>query len=80
MCNFLSIYVLIYQYKYCIILNIKGSLENKRYILEEGGCDMTGIFKHDVIKIDLSGAIGSEQGKVRYAVVVQNDKGNFFCN
>ena len=41
---------------------------------------MTGIFKHDVIKIDLSGAIGSEQGKVRYAVVVQNDKGNFFCN
>ena len=44
----------------------------------KGGCDMTGIFKHDVIKIDLSGAIGSEQGKIRYAVVVQNDKGNFF--
>ena len=31
---------------------------------------MTGIFKNDVIKIDLSGAIGSEQGKIRYAVVV----------
>ena len=39
---------------------------------------MTGIFKNDVIKIDLSGAIGSEQGKIRYAVVVQNDKGNSF--
>ena len=39
---------------------------------------MIGIFKNDVIKIDLSGAIGSEQGKIRYAVVVQNDKGNFF--
>ena len=39
---------------------------------------MTGIFKNDVIKIDLSGAIGSEQGKIRYAVIVQNDKGNTF--
>ena len=39
---------------------------------------MIGIFKNDVIKIDLSGAIGSEQGKIRYAVVVQNDKGNLF--
>lgn len=37
---------------------------------------MLGISKNDVIKIDLSGAIGSEQGKVRYAVVVQNNAGN----
>lgn len=37
---------------------------------------MTGILKNDVIKIDLSGSVGSEQGKIRYAVVIQNDKGN----
>ena len=43
---------------------------------KEGGCDMEGIRKNDVVKIDLSGAIGSEQGKVRIAVVIQNDMGN----
>ena len=37
---------------------------------------MTDILKNDVIKIDLSGSIGSEQGKIRYGVVIQNDKGN----
>lgn len=37
---------------------------------------MTGILKYDVVKIDLSGAIGSEQGKTRYAVVIQNNAGN----
>ena len=43
----------------------------------KGGCDMTDIYKNDVIKIDLSGSVGSEQGKVRYGVVIQNDAGNF---
>lgn len=37
---------------------------------------MVGILKNDVIKIDLSGSIGSEQGKIRYAVVIQNNMGN----
>jgi len=37
---------------------------------------MVGIKKNDVIKIDLSGSVGSEQGKIRYAVVIQNDAGN----
>lgn len=37
---------------------------------------MTGILKYDVVKIDLSGAVGSEQGKIRYAVVIQNNIGN----
>lgn len=37
---------------------------------------MEGIRKNDVVKIDLSGSIGSEQGKVRFAVVIQNDMGN----
>lgn len=37
---------------------------------------MKGILKNDIVKVDLSGAIGSEQGKVRYAVVVQNNMGN----
>ena len=37
---------------------------------------MTDILKNDVIKIDLSGSVGSEQGKIRYGVVIQNDKGN----
>lgn len=37
---------------------------------------MTGILKNDVIKVDLCGAIGSEQGKIRYAVVIQNNAGN----
>lgn len=41
---------------------------------------MVGIFKNDVIRIDLSGAIGSEQGKVRYAVVIQNNKGNLYSS
>ena len=39
---------------------------------------MTGILKNDVVKIDLSGAIGSEQGKVRYGVVIQNNIGNIY--
>ena len=38
--------------------------------------DMTDILKNDVIKIDLSGSVGSEQGKIRYGVVIQNNKGN----
>ena len=37
---------------------------------------MTGILKNDVVKMDLTGAIGSEQDKVRYGVVIQNDMGN----
>lgn len=37
---------------------------------------MTGILKNDVVKIDLTGSIGSEQGKIRYAVVIQNNNGN----
>ena len=32
----------------------------------KGGCDMTDILKNDVIKMDLTGAIGSEQDKIRY--------------
>lgn len=39
---------------------------------------MLNIFKGDVVKIDLSGAIGSEQGKIRYGVVVQNNTGNTY--
>ena len=37
---------------------------------------MNNILKNDIIKVDLSGAIGSEQGKIRYAVVIQNNMGN----
>lgn len=37
---------------------------------------MVGIQKYDVVRVDLSGSIGSEQGKMRYAVVIQNDIGN----
>ena len=37
---------------------------------------MTDILKNDVIRIDLSGSVGSEQGKIRYGVVIQNNKGN----
>lgn len=37
---------------------------------------MVGIYKNDVVKINLSGSIGSEQGKIRYAVVIQNNDGN----
>ena len=37
---------------------------------------MIDIRKNDVVKIDLSGSIGSEQGKIRYGVVIQNDRGN----
>ena len=37
---------------------------------------MNNILKNDIIKVDLSGSIGSEQGKVRYAVVIQNNMGN----
>lgn len=37
---------------------------------------MTGILKNDVVKIDLCGSIGSEQGKIRYGVVIQNNIGN----
>ena len=37
---------------------------------------MVGILKNDVIRIDLSGSVGSEQGKTRYAVVIQNNQGN----
>ena len=43
----------------------------------KGGCDMIGILKNDVVKIDLSGSIGSQQGKLRYGVVIQNNIGNF---
>lgn len=31
------------------------------------------IKRYDIVQVDLSGAIGSEQGKVRPCVVVQND-------
>lgn len=37
---------------------------------------MNNILKNDIIKVDLSGSVGSEQGKVRYAVVIQNNMGN----
>lgn len=37
---------------------------------------MNNILKNDIIKVDLSGSIGSEQGKIRYAVVIQNNMGN----
>lgn len=37
---------------------------------------MKDILKNDIVKVDLSGAIGSEQGKIRYAVVIQNNIGN----
>ena len=37
---------------------------------------MNDILKNDIIKVDLSGAIGSEQDKIRYAVVIQNNMGN----
>lgn len=37
---------------------------------------MIGVLKNDVVKIDLSGSIGSEQGKIRYGVVIQNNMGN----
>lgn len=47
---------------------------------KKGGCDMTGILQYDVVKIDLTGAVGSEQGKTRYAVVVQNNKGNKYSS
>lgn len=39
---------------------------------------MDGIYKNDVIRVNLDGAIGSEQGKVRLAVVIQNNIGNTF--
>lgn len=32
--------------------------------------------KNDVVRVDLSGSIDSEQGKERYAVVIQNNIGN----
>ena len=34
------------------------------------------VSKNDVVRVDLSGSLGSEQGKIRYAVVIQNDVGN----
>ena len=36
------------------------------------------IRRYDIVQADLGKAVGSEQGKIRYAVVVQNDKGNSF--
>lgn len=41
---------------------------------------MVGIFKNDIIRIDLSGSVGSEQGKIRYAVVIQNNQGNRYSS
>ena len=38
------------------------------------------ISKNDVIRVDLSGGLDSEQGGIRYAVVLQNDKGNRFSS
>lgn len=37
---------------------------------------MRGINKNDIVLVDLNGSIGSEQGKIRYAVVIQNNVGN----
>lgn len=34
------------------------------------------IIKNDIVEADLSGAVGSEQGKIRPCVVIQNDIGN----
>lgn len=39
---------------------------------------MININKNDIVVVDLKDAIGSEQGKERYAIVVQNEKGNFY--
>ena len=41
---------------------------------------MVGVSKNDIVVVDLKDAIGSEQGKERYAIVVQNEKGNFYSN
>ena len=41
---------------------------------------MTGIYKNDVIMTDLTGVVGSEQDKIRFSVVIQNDKGNCFSS
>ena len=41
---------------------------------------MTGILKNDIVKVDLTGSVGSEQGKIRYAVVIQNNAGNMFSS
>lgn len=32
--------------------------------------------RYDIIEVDLSGAIGSEQGGIRPALIIQNDIGN----
>ena len=42
----------------------------------KGGVQLVGVRKNDVVKIDLSGSVGSEQGKIRYGIVIQNDMGN----
>lgn len=46
----------------------------------KGEFGMVGISKNDVVKIDLSGAVGSEQSKIRYAVVIQNNVGNKYSS
>lgn len=41
----------------------------------KGGCGME-LRKYDIIEADLFGTIGSEQGGIRPALIVQNDIGN----
>ena len=36
------------------------------------------IRRYDIVKVDLSGTIGSEQGGIRPVLVIQNDTGNIF--
>lgn len=36
------------------------------------------IRKYDIVKVDLQGTVGSEQGGIRPVIVLQNDQGNRF--
>lgn len=38
------------------------------------------IRKYDIVKADLQGTVGSEQGGIRPVVVIQNDQGNKFSS
>ena len=38
------------------------------------------IRRYDIVKADLSGAIGSEQGGIRPVLIIQNDVGNIYSS
>ena len=38
------------------------------------------IRRYDIVKADLSGTVGSEQGGIRPVLIVQNDTGNIFSS